>query len=438
MMAAEEITMPRRLHGLIVIELLLILILTGGSAEVWSQGTARGLGMGGAYTTLARGVQSVWWNPANLGFHTNARVTALLASGTTRLANNGLSISSYRKYYEAPLSESAIRALLSQTPHEGMQNDLQIGMKYASFSMGHFAVAAQLRAESQLFFQEHLLDLIFNNEIYHGARFKLDAPLSAQLLSFNTLTFSYGHAMRLAKTSELALGASLHIFNGIKYAQLTTEEMTWAANQKNFNLEGDYTLVSGSGSLSGGLDLGLNARVNNFFQLGLFLQNIMGNLPWDGDLISEYGHFKGDSLRYLNYDSRRQSYPTNWKGKTALRKAKTLLSGFDTRLPQAAVFGTSLSSGRFDLAASYTHHFGSNIFIQSEDLISAGLEWRLLRVLPLRAGVVLAGEEKSIALGAGFHPFGFDLDIGWMHTGNINPFQAHDILLAMDIGVSLR
>ena len=66
---------------------------------VFGQLTARGLGMGGAYTALARGVHAPEWNPANLGLPDNPKFSMSIFAIGTAINNNSFSLGDYNKYF---------------------------------------------------------------------------------------------------------------------------------------------------------------------------------------------------------------------------------------------------------------------------------------------------------------------------------------------------
>ena len=85
-------------NGLI---LALALFFTSGEAVATGYGDTqpRAMGVAGAYGAMARGVESIYWNPANLALNDGPRLSLPLDLGMFFiLENNSVSISDYNKY----------------------------------------------------------------------------------------------------------------------------------------------------------------------------------------------------------------------------------------------------------------------------------------------------------------------------------------------------
>ena len=80
---------------------MIIILLVGFLFPLTLQGqmTARGLGMGGAYMAVSRGVHATDYNPANLGLPDNSKFSMTFISVEAGVWNNTFSKEMYDKYF---------------------------------------------------------------------------------------------------------------------------------------------------------------------------------------------------------------------------------------------------------------------------------------------------------------------------------------------------
>jgi hypothetical protein len=100
---------------------VLILLLSGGLA--WGRGisNARALGMGGAYTAAARGLEAPYWNPANLGLSDGGRYSIGIFGAGVGLKNNSLTLGEYNKYNGSFLDDSDKEFIMNSVPGDGLR-----------------------------------------------------------------------------------------------------------------------------------------------------------------------------------------------------------------------------------------------------------------------------------------------------------------------------
>ncbi|RKY51960.1 MAG: hypothetical protein DRP89_08420, partial [Candidatus Neomarinimicrobiota bacterium] len=134
------------LDRVIVFFFLLCLIPSG----LLSQMTARGLGMGGAYTALARGVHAPIWNPANLGLPDNPKFSMTFFSIETGVWNNSLNKGMYDKYFvngtkdqdgNIVWEQQDVEDILNHIPDDGLGLNAEVFVRTLCFSAGRFALS---------------------------------------------------------------------------------------------------------------------------------------------------------------------------------------------------------------------------------------------------------------------------------------------------------
>ena len=130
---------------------IVIFILVSGSASCIAQLTARGLGMGGAYTALARGIHAPEWNPANLGLPDNPRFSMSFIAFGAAVNNNSFTLGDYNHYFGEVWSDSEDdyigqdwserdkEDILNRIPDNGFRTNIRSTARLLSFSTGQFA-----------------------------------------------------------------------------------------------------------------------------------------------------------------------------------------------------------------------------------------------------------------------------------------------------------
>ncbi len=120
--------------------LLVVVVCAGRSWGMLSGSAPRAMGMAQAYTAMARGPQSVFWNPANLGLEDNHPFSwqVLAVGGAFAVDNNSWSVRTYNRHFTdsndrvSPrgtshyISDKDKRRLLADVPKSGLKLDLSM------------------------------------------------------------------------------------------------------------------------------------------------------------------------------------------------------------------------------------------------------------------------------------------------------------------------
>ena len=103
--------------------LALVLLLTGGDALATGYGDTqpRAMGIAGAYGAMARGAESIYWNPANLALSDGPRLSLPGLGMSFILENNSISISDYNKYNGDFISDSDKSDILNDIDAGGLK-----------------------------------------------------------------------------------------------------------------------------------------------------------------------------------------------------------------------------------------------------------------------------------------------------------------------------
>ncbi|MEJ2627340.1 MAG: hypothetical protein P8078_02110 [bacterium] len=133
---------PKKLQVLLLVLLFLVIL---GNINVNAQMNARALGLGGAYTALARGVDAPLWNPANLGLSDNPKFSMTFIGAQAGAWNNSISLGMYNKYNGEYLTDSDIENILNSIPDNGFRSNTEVFINTFSFSIRQLALTIGVR-----------------------------------------------------------------------------------------------------------------------------------------------------------------------------------------------------------------------------------------------------------------------------------------------------
>ena len=129
---------------------LLILLAVSTPLMAASQSSARSVAMGGAFTSLAAGVETYRYNPANLGFDGNQRRSLEIFGVGANVSNNSFSLDDYNNYTGAVLTNDDKNYLLDCIPDDGLTISADVEVSAISFSFGSLTQFTILCTNSSL------------------------------------------------------------------------------------------------------------------------------------------------------------------------------------------------------------------------------------------------------------------------------------------------
>ena len=403
---------------------------------VHAQLNARGLGMGGAYTALARGVHAVDWNPANLGLPDNSRFSFTFISAGVSVNNNVFSKGMYDKYFvdganadnEIYWSEDDVSDILGLIPDDGLKLNIQSQIRTFSFSVGRFALSLSTDVGVNVNLDKNFLAIpLQGTQINKQYTFN---EAGGDGLGFGAVGVSWGQPIPVSFAEHFSVGTTVRAFYGGGYGKSDNVETEIDLKPYGTNLEGlfDVTYAYNSGKLGWGMDLGAAAMLDDKITVSLAIANVLGSIPWENDVKQEHGLFSADSLGVLT-DFEEDFIDSTWT---------TELGSFSSRLPGILRIGGSYREGDMLVAADYTQGFSEGAFSSGKPRFSVGTEWSGIPWLPLRAGVVLGGKIGfGASFGIGIRPGGFALDLAIMSKGGITPGSSKGIAFGIDLGLDL-
>ena len=285
------------MHKRIILIMLLII-----SFDISQSNAQRGvsLGLGRAYTALARGPEAIYWNPANLalssslpGFNIN-----LFAIGFN-IGNNAFNMDFYNDYFTGTgqtdaqgnkigktLTDSDKNDILDKIPDSGFELKGRGDFSLLAFNYNNygFSIEGNTRLSACLpkdAFRMLLTDI--GQKTYH---FNVDGDG----FSAAKANFSYGRVIkkniqrmifnRVITIKELAVGANLSYIRGIAYGKVIESDVKVIIDNSGFNAPSRVVAREALGGSGFGLDIGAGAVLENGWQVGLVFDNIPAVINW--------------------------------------------------------------------------------------------------------------------------------------------------------------
>lgn len=386
-----DITRDQRLHATTLATAtataaLLLALLAAAPAA--AQSPVRAWGMGGAGGAVARGLEAVTYNPANLAFSDGSSIG--LAGAAVAVQNNALSLDRYNEITGAHLDSAAKAQLLSDIPEAGLSLDADVRASALGFQFGSFALTAGAVGTGRGNLDKDYFDVVlYGNPVGQTVDF---SNTWGEGSAMGAATASFGTRLATIGGASLGAGVNVRYLHGIYEMHVASAGGTLTTGMEEITADAHVTTKSAEGGRGYGVDFGLALRTPGGLAVGLTLENAQGSVQWDRNV--EYHEFRLDAadVNLLNSDL-----------DAAVTDADTTYSGgsYTTTLPRQARLGAAAKLGAFVLAADYVQGFEDRGLASTEPRVAAGLEWQLGFLQP-RVGAAtggVLGDSASAGLG---------------------------------------
>lgn len=411
--------------------------------------SARALGLGGAYTALARGYEAVFWNPAMLAATGGKSLTFGLPQLRVEVGSNTYTWRDFRDYANNTLDDADKQYLLDRISLDDSALTIRtiVGIAPLSLSMGRFAVTIGSAGDMDLSVGRDAMELLF----YGNARrsgpgeFFTAAGSRGAGWAATTVAGSFALPFRLS-AGRLSVGATykMVIGNFIGRGEETASRFQvnpdFAARVAGHAIYSDYNpdslpasaddVVGGTGKVGSGYGVDIGATMQfagRNITLSAVVVNAFGSMTWDEDrLVYE----RTDAL--LEQDASGAVVDTRT---TTLRLTPSQIASDPTaatlrdallahaKFARVARVGLALRRGAASFAADAQVRLSEGLDRRPLQAVSAGVEYRLLGILPFRAGVGWDfGESLLLSAGTGIQLLGLNVDVSAASiSGDIRP-----------------
>ncbi|MCP4567760.1 MAG: conjugal transfer protein TraF [FCB group bacterium] len=397
----KEIGASRPAAGKFIGAILIVALMMGlaGTADATGLANARATAMGGAYTSLAKGSDGTYFNPANLGFSALQQNGVQIVGVGVAISNNSFSLDDYNSYTGATLSQSDKDELLGKIPTEGLKVRADAEASVFGVSMANFAVSISAIAATEINLGRAPLELLLNGNTLADT---IDLNgMYGEGYGLGAVNFSYGQRIYKNVDRQLSIGGTFKYLKGFGYEEVT--EMNGEAVTLATGFEGAGSLVSrtATGGAGYALDLGASLQISRNYTVGVSLFNFLSSIKWDKDTEEHRFQFNFDTLTVVNMgdDDLITSSDTTVE-----------IGSFNSSLPSTIKVGLAKTNGKLLWAVDWEQGFRTAPGSSTTPRISSGAEYRLLSFLPLRAGFALGGKPGTTFSGG----MGFDLSLFYL------------------------
>jgi len=403
---------------------LSLTLFTGQPLFALGLSSGRSVGMGGAYTQIARGVESVFWNPANLGFSKGSEKSVMLFSLGINVYNNSFSLKQYNKYNGEFLTSEDKQTILNLIPEEGLNLSLNADVSALGISWGNFAFTVSGRGTSDLLLPKDPIHvLFFGNEINDTILF---SGSDGEAFASVDVGLSYGRSIWKKDEKEILCGINARHIRGLAYQKVKEAEGEVFALETGVNGEGDFALQSAEAGKGYGLDFGLALKYKENWTFGLSFFNLINRIKWDGKTEKRGYRVQIDSLLAEDFDVDslviEDSYTED-------------VYPFTTRMPILMHVGMGYQVKRWLLAFDLKQGFKKGMGVSKKLRVSFGAEYALLNWLDMRGGISIGGNEGiTVANGLGFNLGAYHLDVGIAVQKGLWPTRSKGVSLAISNG----
>ena len=411
-----------KFKALILSICLVLLNPTPLFASGWFSG--RSVGMAQAYTSISRGVESAFWNPANLGFSKTSEKNITLFSVGVNASNNALNLEQYHKYNGAHLTSEDKQTILDLIPAKGFDLTMNADVLALGVSWYNFAFTISGRGISNLILpKDEVQILFFGNEINDTILLS-----GSDGVAFTSIEYglSYGRSIWKKDNQEVLGGMNVRYIQGLIYQKVKEANGEVFALETGVNGDGNFVAQSAEGGKGYGLDFGLALKYDKNWSFGLSFLNLINQIKWNKKTEIRGYQVKIDSLLAENFDL--DSMVTD-------RSYTESIHPFTTRMPISAQAGLAYQLKRTLLAFDLKGDLSSGMGMGKKYSASFGVEYSCLSWLDVRGGMSLGKDDGIVvASGLGFKLGVYNLDVGIANQKGVWLTKSKGFCLAISNG----
>jgi len=413
---------------IIIAPLVMVFAMTA-IAFGWGESSPTAIGMGGAYTALARHHEAPYWNPANMGLSDTKGFSISIINAGFGLRNNSFSLADYNKYTGKFLTDGDKNDIISSIPSEGLALDVLAEASALNFSVGRFAVTYKAFGASKVSLDRDPIELFL-----YGNAVMREVSLSStrgEGYGIADAAVSYGRPVIAFEKGEMAVGASLHYLRGIAYQKIIESQGGIVTTDTGFVGSGNMTLRSALGGSGFAVDMGLAVRFEENWFFSAVWQNTYSKLIWNKD--PEITEFAFD-MQPITVESASDSAASD----SLVTSSDTTYAtdSFSSDLQPVVKLGIARQYSKLTWSVDWSQALAPRPGLGLNPRLAAGVEYRPIKQLPLRAGMAMGGNQGAIysfGFGAHFGPFNFDL--GMSNSGS--PIPSHTKGAQLSVGMGL-
>ncbi|UCF21157.1 MAG: hypothetical protein JSU87_07155 [Gemmatimonadota bacterium] len=409
-------------HNILAIACALIAGATSEARSQLATPSARSSAVANSYTARARGYESPFWNPANLGLSDLPSWSVGVAGASTYFNNNSLSYGQITDLYGEFLDDETKSKLLadirSGDPDRMFEASADVNAAAAALSVWRFAFGVGSVGAGHLDVTPDAVELLLfgnagedgvgkdfdlegsNGEAWalSGAYVSYAQPFTIPALDYLNVRFSVGATVRYAVAHGL-----IGLYD--RGTILTADPLA---------VDVDAEVISSNDADAGrawALDFGAAMEYDEDLVVGISLVNAFADINWNEEDFE---------VRLLtataNFDSTTSNDTTLAFAELDPEDQTRILEYLEAAdVPKRLRLGGAYRvSPKFDLSADFVELFGGRLRTRWERTFSLGGEFRPVPPLPLRVGLATDFSHFAYSGGLGIYmgPVHTDFSIG--------------------------
>jgi hypothetical protein len=369
--------------------------------------TPRALGMGGAYIGVARGQESLFQNPANLGLPNSPHWSAGIPTLSVGLSARGIETGQLADLLEYnDLAEEERASLLADIPAGGTGVDVDVRAPLVALQVRRFAVGLSYQVVGSHTVNKSIVDLVLNG--FDREKTYTIENTEGFRAAFWDIAAGYGR-----RVGPVSVGATAHWFfpRELVRSALVDVDTTYSVIS-GFTVPTDiqvtYAGLASEGGSGFGLDLGVAAEPIPGLTVSAALENAFNTVQWSADLrlrtvtLDSNDYQGGDPEALLSEyeDSERDFNQATDDLQPWGRLADSVLADRDQGLPAVLRAGAAYRVGTgTTLGAAFQTELGDSpaggLWDQQ---VSLGVQQRI-PIITLRAGFATDMEDGTLLSG---------------------------------------
>ena len=400
--------------------------------------SARSAAMAGAFMARARGYESGYWNPANLGLPNRPGWSVGLAGINTTLSNNSLTYGQITDLYGSFIDDATKSGLLADIRAANSEGTLELNFELGGSAAGAsywrfgFGLASLAVADAELSADGAEL-LLFGNDGVEGTGKDFDfsgSSAGTQWLTGGTLSYGQPLRVRLKDGSFLDLSLGASVTYGVAHGLLRFDDVGTVITDEPLAVDAKAERVRTSLGDAGrfwSIGIGFAGQWRKLVA-GISVQNLVGDIAWDVDDV-ELTAYRADA----DYDGTSTSDSTaryNELAPAERERLSDLLEESDvpTRL---RIGGEYRFSRRLSLSAEYRDFLSGGVQGAWDHTLAFGGEFFPLKELPLSAGFATDFSQVALTAGAGLRFGVFHADFA---IGRMGLIKGNGVSIALSVG----
>ncbi|MDZ4122367.1 MAG: DUF5723 family protein [Candidatus Cloacimonadaceae bacterium] len=393
---------------------LLAMTLTAMVILLGALPTNKSLGYGESYMMRARGVEALYWNPANLSSKYGDLIIPA-GNSSFSIMNNSLDLSTYNDFVSLDYLTDADKERFLSKIDRRLTVDAEGHAILFGMTRGSMAYSAGMHYYTRAAISKKYLTLLFyGNEEEEYTFHKNNNNVSG--IAFMDLTAGVGDIIIKfddTKIPKIRFGYSGSILIGA--ADVSTKDYTgfFSSNLDGVSAVQDITLKSGIGGIGFKGMVGVSSEPLPNLQLGLTLDNLLGFIKWNIKTANLNYQVVVDSVYVSNLS---EDFYTE-------SNTSTGTSSYSTSLPPELRFGSLYKYRNASVSLDWIQGFSNSLLTSKRGRLASSVEYLPVPYLPLSMGVATGNSEYPwrASYGIGFRNRVMEFGIGFQCFESLIP-----------------